>query len=106
MNDIVDYQFAENGLTALKLGKVLSSESFINYVGEEKYKVLVKFLLHYIADLDIPIKRCVVPPRYFTPEELSAHHFLLVLIMGCTVQGNICRVQKWNGKVCKFFQKG
>ncbi|EAU90152.1 phosphomannomutase [Coprinopsis cinerea okayama7 len=52
-----DYAFAENGLTAYKLGKELPSQSFIQYVGEERYKELVKFILHYIADLDIPIKR-------------------------------------------------
>jgi phosphomannomutase len=54
-----DYAFAENGLTAYKLGVQLPSQSFINYVGEERYKTLVNFILHYIADLDIPIKRLV-----------------------------------------------
>jgi phosphomannomutase len=52
-----DYGFAENGLTAYKLGKQLPSQSFIKHVGEEKYKPLVNFILRYIADLDIPIKR-------------------------------------------------
>jgi len=52
-----DYGFAENGLTAFKLGKELPAESFINYIGEDRYKKLVNFILHYIADLDIPIKR-------------------------------------------------
>ena len=52
-----DYGFAENGLTAYKLGKQLPSQSFIKYVGEDRYKPLVNFILHYIADLDIPIKR-------------------------------------------------
>ncbi|KAA1468792.1 eukaryotic phosphomannomutase [Dentipellis sp. KUC8613] len=52
-----DFAFAENGLTAYKLGKPLESQSFIKFVGEEKYKKLVNFCLHYIADLDIPIKR-------------------------------------------------
>lgn len=47
-------------MTAIKLGKVLSSQSFIGFLGEDKYKKLVKFLLHYIADMDIPIKRCVL----------------------------------------------
>ena len=37
----------------------MSSQSFIKYVGEERYKKLVNFILRYIADLDIPIKRCV-----------------------------------------------
>lgn len=52
-----DYCFAENGLTAYKLGEQLESQSFIKFIGEEKYKKLVKFILHYIADMDIPIKR-------------------------------------------------
>jgi len=52
-----DYAFAENGLTAYKLGVQLPSQSFINYVGEDRYKPLVNFILHYIADIDIPIKR-------------------------------------------------
>jgi len=52
-----DYGFAENGLTAYKLGVKLPSQSFINFVGEERYKPLVNFILHYIADLDIPLKR-------------------------------------------------
>jgi len=55
--DKFDYGFAENGLTAYKLGKQLPSQSFIKHVGEDKYKPLVNFILHYIADLDIPIKR-------------------------------------------------
>ncbi|EIW58767.1 eukaryotic phosphomannomutase [Trametes versicolor FP-101664 SS1] len=55
--DYFDYTFGENGLTAFKLGKPLPSEAFIKYVGEERYKVLVNFILHYLADIDIPIKR-------------------------------------------------
>ncbi|KAJ7050527.1 eukaryotic phosphomannomutase [Mycena amicta] len=52
-----DYAFFENGLVAYKLGEPLPSDSFILHVGEERYKRLVAFILHYIADLDIPIKR-------------------------------------------------
>ncbi|KAF8573752.1 putative phosphomannomutase [Ramaria rubella] len=52
-----DYGFAENGLTAYKLGKELQSQSFIEHLGEDRYKTLVNFVLHYIADMDIPIKR-------------------------------------------------
>ena len=54
---LFDYAFAENGLVAYKLGKQLESQSFIKWIGEEKYKPLVNFILHYIADMDIPIKR-------------------------------------------------
>ncbi|KXJ95432.1 eukaryotic phosphomannomutase [Microdochium bolleyi] len=52
-----DFCFSENGLTAYKLGQELPSNSFIKWIGEEQYKKLVKFVLHYVADLDIPVKR-------------------------------------------------
>ncbi|CAG8443515.1 4117_t:CDS:2 [Diversispora eburnea] len=52
-----DYAFSENGLTAYKLGNQLASQSFIGWIGEEKYKTLVNFILGYIAKLDIPKKR-------------------------------------------------
>ncbi|KAK3940072.1 eukaryotic phosphomannomutase [Diplogelasinospora grovesii] len=54
---LFDYCFAENGLTAYKLGQPLPSSSFIKWIGEDQYKELVRYILHYIADLDIPIKR-------------------------------------------------
>lgn len=57
--DLFDFCFAENGLTAIRLGEHLPSNSFIEWLGEEKYKRLANFVLRYIADLDIPIKRCV-----------------------------------------------
>ncbi|KAJ7132111.1 eukaryotic phosphomannomutase [Mycena epipterygia] len=55
--DDFDYAFGENGLTAYKLGQVLETQSFIKYIGEDRYKLLVNFILHYLADLDVPIKR-------------------------------------------------
>ncbi|GJC92127.1 phosphomannomutase [Colletotrichum higginsianum] len=54
---LFDFCFSENGLTAFKLGQPLASNSFIKYIGEDQYKELVRFALHHIADLDIPIKR-------------------------------------------------
>lgn len=56
LNDF-DYCFSENGLTAYKLGKQLASQSFINWLGEDKYNKLVKFILRYLSDIDIPIRR-------------------------------------------------
>jgi phosphomannomutase len=38
-----DFAFAENGLTAYKLGKQLPSQSFIKFVGEERYKKAGQF---------------------------------------------------------------
>ena len=57
VTSLFDFCFAENGLTAYKMGVPLASHSFIKWIGEDKYKELVKFLLHYMADLDIPVKR-------------------------------------------------
>jgi phosphomannomutase len=57
VTSLFDFGFAENGLVAYKLGQALPSNSFIQWIGEDQYKELVNFCLHYIADLDIPIKR-------------------------------------------------
>jgi phosphomannomutase len=57
VTSLFDFCFAENGLTAYRLGEQLPSNSFIKWIGEEQYKELVRFVLHYIADLEIPIKR-------------------------------------------------
>lgn len=54
---LFDFCFAENGLTAYRMGAPLASHSFIKWIGEDSYKKLVKFILHYVADLDIPVKR-------------------------------------------------
>ncbi|KAI9503916.1 phosphomannomutase [Coemansia spiralis] len=52
-----DFCFSENGLMAYRLGKKLPENSFLDYLGEERYTKLVNFCLHYIADLKIPLKR-------------------------------------------------
>ncbi|KAL7753424.1 Phosphomannomutase 1 [Sorochytrium milnesiophthora] len=54
---LFDFGFSENGLVANRLGKPLASQTFIKWIGEDKYKTLVNFILRYIADLDIPVKR-------------------------------------------------
>jgi len=52
-----DYVFSENGLVAHKAGKTLAIQSLKKHLGEEKLKKFINFVLHYVADLDIPIKR-------------------------------------------------
>jgi len=52
-----EYLFSENGLNAIKAGKEFAVQSFKEFLGEEKLKTFINFVLHYIADLDIPIKR-------------------------------------------------
>lgn len=53
---LFDFCFAENGLTAYRLGEQLASDSFIGWLGQEKYKQLVNFCLRYIADIECPVK--------------------------------------------------
>ncbi|KAI9894090.1 MAG: Phosphomannomutase [Vezdaea aestivalis] len=57
VTSMFDFCFAENGLTAYRLGQPLASHSFIGWLGEEKYQKLINFVLRYIADLNIPVKR-------------------------------------------------
>ena len=52
-----DFCFSENGLTAYKNGKEIDTESFITWMGESRYNDLVKFVLRYLADLDLPKRR-------------------------------------------------
>jgi phosphomannomutase len=56
INDF-DYSFSENGLVAYKNGTLIGKEAIHTYLGEENIKSVVNFVLHYIADLDIPVKR-------------------------------------------------
>jgi hypothetical protein len=55
--DTYDYVFSENGLTAYRMGQQLDKASFIKHVGEEEYKKLVNWILRYLSDVDIPVKR-------------------------------------------------
>ena len=57
VKDEVDYFFAENGLVAYQEGQPLAVQSLKTWLGEDQLKELINFVLHYIADLDIPIKR-------------------------------------------------
>ncbi|WEW60328.1 Phosphomannomutase 1 [Emydomyces testavorans] len=57
VTSLFDFCFAENGLTAYRLGKPLTGNSFIHWLGEEKYQNLVDFCLKYIADIKLPKKR-------------------------------------------------
>eukprot|EP00271_Cylindrocystis_brebissonii_P008689 TRINITY_DN23167_c0_g1_i1.p1 TRINITY_DN23167_c0_g1~~TRINITY_DN23167_c0_g1_i1.p1 ORF type:complete len:250 (-),score=49.39 TRINITY_DN23167_c0_g1_i1:401-1150(-) len=54
---LYDYVFSENGLVAHKDGLPIGNQSLKKHLGDEKIKEFVNFVLHYIADLDIPVKR-------------------------------------------------
>lgn len=63
--DRFDFCFPENGLQAFKMGEKLASQSLVGYLGEKKLQEFINFCLHYIADLDIPIKRWCHSPHVF-----------------------------------------
>lgn len=52
-----DYVFPENGLVFIERGEEKGKESIQKHLGEANIKRLINFSLHYIADLDIPVKR-------------------------------------------------
>ncbi|XP_042379130.1 phosphomannomutase [Zingiber officinale] len=56
LNDY-DYVFSENGLLAHKNQKLIGRQSLKSFLGEDKLKEFINFTLHYLADLEIPIKR-------------------------------------------------
>lgn len=61
--DIVNksiYTFSENGLYAMKDGVEFAKQSFKDHLGEEKLQKLINYVLIYIANLKIPVKRFVV----------------------------------------------
>jgi len=57
VTSLFDFCFSENGLVAFRMGQPLASTSFIQWLGEAKWKTMVNFVLRYVADLDLPVKR-------------------------------------------------
>lgn len=55
--DMFDYTFSENGLVAYQGRQLIAEASIVSYLGEEKLQSLINFVLRYVADLDIPVKR-------------------------------------------------
>lgn len=67
---LFDFCFAENGLTAYRLGEQLASQGFVGWLGEERYKELVNFVLRYLADVECPVKRgTFVEFRFVLPSQ-------------------------------------
>lgn len=55
--DMFDYTFSENGLVAYKGKELIAEASIVSHLGEERLQRLINFVLRYVADLDIPVKR-------------------------------------------------
>jgi len=55
---VFDYAFSENGTVVYdKTHQIIHKNSISKFWGEEKLKKVINFILHYVADLDVPIKR-------------------------------------------------
>uniref|UniRef100_A0A182N3A7 Phosphomannomutase n=1 Tax=Anopheles dirus TaxID=7168 RepID=A0A182N3A7_9DIPT len=52
-----DYVFPENGLVHYERGQAMGKMSISQHLGEDVLKRFINFCLHYIADLELPIKR-------------------------------------------------
>ncbi|ESO00125.1 hypothetical protein HELRODRAFT_157435 [Helobdella robusta] len=52
-----DYVFSENGLVAHKHGKLISKESIVSYMGEEKLQEFINFALESLSKIRLPCKR-------------------------------------------------
>lgn len=55
--DLFDYSFPENGLVAYKNGIQIHKNSIVEYLGDDKYKRFINYILNYISECNIPIKR-------------------------------------------------
>lgn len=51
------FNFSQNGLVAYKYGKLLAEQTISKYLGEDNVKRLVNWVMKYLADLDLPVKR-------------------------------------------------
>jgi phosphomannomutase len=55
--ELFDYNFAENGLVAYKQGKELAKTSIADHLGNDKIKRIINWVLRYLSEVDIPVKR-------------------------------------------------
>ena len=55
--NLFDYIFSENGLVAFYKGELFNKTSIKDNLGEENIKKLINTSLHYMSQIDIPIKR-------------------------------------------------
>jgi len=54
---VFPYNFSQNGLVAYKDGELLEIQTISKHLGEENVKRLVNWVMKYLADVDIPVKR-------------------------------------------------
>ena len=82
VTSLFDFCFAENGLTAYRMGEQQASQSFIGWIGQEKYNKLVKWYVSYTtirtlnqqeaaqADMCLP-GSCTTSPTSTSPSSVA-----------------------------------
>ena len=78
-------------------------QSIKKHMGEKKIAVFVNFCLHYIANLDLPKKRCVV--RAGLVPVLNLVQVTSVHVTYFSMQRNIHRVSGWSDQRLPCGQK-
>lgn len=53
----VVWNFSQNGLVAYNNGILLESNSISKFIGEDNIKRIVNWVMKYLSDLDLPVKR-------------------------------------------------
>ena len=54
---VFPYNFSQNGLVAYKDGELLEIQTISKFLGEDNVKRLVNWVMKYLADVDMPVKR-------------------------------------------------
>mmetsp|Transcript_782 Transcript_782/g.1465 ORF Transcript_782/g.1465 Transcript_782/m.1465 type:complete len:250 (+) Transcript_782:19-768(+) len=54
---VFPYNFSQNGLVAYKNGELLEIQTISKHLGEDNVKRISNWVLKYLADVDLPIKR-------------------------------------------------
>lgn len=54
---LFQYIFAENGTMAYRAGQLVARRSIADFLGEERLKEVLNFVLRYFSEMEIPVKR-------------------------------------------------
>lgn len=55
--DLFPYNFSQNGLVAYKDGELMEMQTISKFLGEDNLKRIVNWVMKYLAEVDIPVKR-------------------------------------------------
>ena len=73
------YNFSQNGLVAYKDGELQEVQTISKFLGEDNIKKIVNWTMKYLADIDIPVKVCVVAVSLLCVGLFINEFFLLML---------------------------